>query len=397
MRPGYLRAFLNDPQTVKPGTTMPHLFAALPAEEKAATVEALVHFLATTGEVSEREAEPKAISSGKKLYHEIGCVACHGRRDQPAPRLAASLPLGDLGRKYTLPSLATFLQDPLKVRPTRPDAALEPGQERGDRAGQLPARSSCGDTGPAADEGRFPLDRTLAEKGRALFERVGCASCHQLRADEQAIASTLIAPRWSALAAGRDGCIALAHAASGLMYRLDDRQRDALIAALKAVAGGKLPAPTPRDVVVRTMTALNCYACHVRDGRGGVEEPRQAFFKTTQQEMGDEGRIPPEPRRRRCQARADYMGGTSTGRQGPSLHAHADAPLRRGEPGPADRGLRSARPAGTRRGPDVRRVAPPRQVGRADSSPAARRWGASSATSSRGSSRRGSRRWTWPS
>ena len=117
MRPGYIRAFLNDPQAVKPGTTMPHLLAALPAEEKAATVEALVHFLATTGRVSDAEPEPKAVASGNKLYHEIGCVACHGRRDRPAPRLAASLPLGDLARKYTVPSLAAFLQDPLKVRP----------------------------------------------------------------------------------------------------------------------------------------------------------------------------------------------------------------------------------------------------------------------------------------
>ena len=77
------------------------------------------------------------------------------------------------------------------------------------------------------------------------------------------------------------------------MYRLGDRQRDALIAAIKAVAAGPLPPPTPRAVVVRTMTALNCYACHIRDGRGGVEEARQEFFKTTQHEMGDEGRIPP--------------------------------------------------------------------------------------------------------
>src|SRR4051794_7899431 len=89
VRPSYLRAFLSDPHAVKPGTTMPHLFASLPAAEKAAAVEALVHFLATTGSPVEKAAASRAIPNGKKLYHQIGCVACHGRRDAPAPRLSA--------------------------------------------------------------------------------------------------------------------------------------------------------------------------------------------------------------------------------------------------------------------------------------------------------------------
>src|SRR4051812_29755728 len=80
VRPSYLRAFLTDPHAVKPGTTMPHLLAAMPAGEKGATVEALVHFLASTGSLTEEAARSKAIPNGKKLYHQIGCVACHGRR-----------------------------------------------------------------------------------------------------------------------------------------------------------------------------------------------------------------------------------------------------------------------------------------------------------------------------
>jgi hypothetical protein len=41
------------------------------------------------------------------------------------------------------------------------------------------------------------------------------------------------------------------------------------------------------------LLAFNCYACHERDGVGGVEEVWNPFFTTTQPEMGDEGRIPP--------------------------------------------------------------------------------------------------------
>ena len=118
VRPEYLRAFLDDPHAVKPGTTMPDLLGALPAGEKAETVEALVHFLASTGRIAEIAVDARAIANGKKLYHEIGCVACHGRRSPDAPSLASSMPLGDLASKYTVSSLTAFLRDPLKVRPS---------------------------------------------------------------------------------------------------------------------------------------------------------------------------------------------------------------------------------------------------------------------------------------
>src|SRR5262249_44644771 len=47
VRVSYLKAFLADPQAVKPGTAMPNVFAVDP--DRAAKVEALVQFLASTG------------------------------------------------------------------------------------------------------------------------------------------------------------------------------------------------------------------------------------------------------------------------------------------------------------------------------------------------------------
>ena len=67
------------------------------------------------------------------------------------------------------------------------------------------------------------------------------------------------------------------------VYPVEQRvvERNALdpaeLAALRVKAGG--PAPNPaRAAVARTMTAFNCYACHVRDKVGGVEEALNAFF-----------------------------------------------------------------------------------------------------------------------
>jgi mono/diheme cytochrome c family protein len=457
VRPSYLRAFLSDPHAVKPGTTMPHLLGTTPAEEKSATVDALVHFLASYGRIAEKGVDPRAIPNGKKLYHEIGCVACHGRRDPSGSSLAASMPLGDLASKYTIPSLTAFLQDPLKVRPSGRMPALNlvkkeanelacylledlKGQSRPNleysyyegewqslpdfdsltpkatgeacgfdvsvakRPGRMALRfegffhnkaageytfhltsddgsklfidgalvvdndglhapetrtgkvelikgshkfvvgvfnatneteldveyegrglerqsaltaitrtrdmpeAETDDAATATAGGEnFRVNHDLAEKGRAEFARLGCASCHQLRAGIATIASTLTAPPLSGLPARPDGCLAPEHASGGRMYDLGARQRDALIAAIRALREGTLPASTPRTVVARTMTAFNCYACHVRDGRGGVEEARQASFKTTQPEMGDEGRIPPSLDGVGAKLQVDYL------------------------------------------------------------------------------------------
>jgi hypothetical protein len=52
---------------------------------------------------------------------------------------------------------------------------------------------------------------------------------------------------------------------------------------------------TPEQQITRTMTALNCYACHFRDRRGAIEGLRRDYF-TSSQDLGDEGRIPPSLR-----------------------------------------------------------------------------------------------------
>jgi mono/diheme cytochrome c family protein len=119
VRPGHLRKFLRDPQGVKPGTTMPNLFAEDPEREQ--KVEALVHFLACSGTPRQERPDLKTINSGRDLYGKVGCVACHGTRDaagNPYKLLPTSVPLGDLKTKYTIATLIGFLDAPHVVRPS---------------------------------------------------------------------------------------------------------------------------------------------------------------------------------------------------------------------------------------------------------------------------------------
>jgi mono/diheme cytochrome c family protein len=119
VRIDYLRKFIANPQAVKPGSTMPTLFAGRSADQTEQQVEALVHFLAASGTVTEEKIDPRAVGRGDSLFHRVGCVACHTPRKGDQNSLPPhSVPLGDLAVKYTIPSLTQFLQNPHQVRPS---------------------------------------------------------------------------------------------------------------------------------------------------------------------------------------------------------------------------------------------------------------------------------------
>jgi cytochrome c553 len=121
LRKSYFRKLLADPAAVKPGTTMPHLLATIPEAQRKQKIEELAHFLASLGSLAPVRPQPNRVSAGRELYHRVGCVACHGSRDEvgAAARVEpTSVPLGDLKAKYTLAGLIAFLQEPHRLRPS---------------------------------------------------------------------------------------------------------------------------------------------------------------------------------------------------------------------------------------------------------------------------------------
>jgi mono/diheme cytochrome c family protein len=434
VKPQYLLKFLNDPQAIKPGTTMPSVLAGISEAERAPIVEALVHFLATTGKVAHTSPMRQHVNRGDILYHSIGCVACHDpRKDPMQPGLPTSIPIGTPSRKYTLPGLTQFLENPLAVRPggrmphlnlspadardiasyllndldiasglqyayyegswdKLPDfSKLEPkevgdatnfdvsvarrkeqfalrfdgtirldkdgeyrfliGSDDGSRllidekeivkvdgvhpfqqarkavkmtAGlhtvvveyfeqggeeslqvdfegpgttQMPLATII--TAPATQKGtaappeEFVVDPSKAAKGREYFASFGCASCHELKQEGQAIASKMSAP-FLGMLRGKGGCLQGTRSIpdSTPRYDLSARQIQALSSAL---ASAKAPAQelAPESFIARTLVRFNCIACHNRGELGGVEGARNPHFLSDMPEMGDEGRLPP--------------------------------------------------------------------------------------------------------
>jgi len=130
----------------------------------------------------------------------------------------------------------------------------------------------------------------LVAEGRRLFISLGCANCHELKEKGQLLKSTRNAPPLAALQ-GSAGCLSATAPPAGVpQYDLTSGQRKNLELALVQ----DWPAsPDPEVVIGRTLTAMNCYACHERHGIGGPETARNELFQSTQPEMGDEGRLPP--------------------------------------------------------------------------------------------------------
>ena len=159
----------------------------------------------------------------------------------------------------------------------------------------------------------FTVDPALVAEGRAMFSSVGCANCHRLGDAEGGVSPVAAAAPTKPLAdltALDAGCLAARPPASAVTYELDASQRASLTAAILWLRSpAAIDAPAHEQAITRSLTVSNCYACHDRDGNGGVlpavarqdddgepvlvDAARDALFAATQAELGDEGRRPP--------------------------------------------------------------------------------------------------------
>jgi len=326
LKSDWLAWFLAFPQVAKPGTTMPDVLARLDDEEKKHAVDALVAFLSAQHapffEVKASGANPVPHEfwrkgnpdRGAKLYHQVGCIACHEpvkdyldgtgnasgldkllEQLEPeeiaelglasAARSVRSVPHGNLSAKYTLQSLTFFLLKPDASRPSgrMPSLKLQPVEAADISAYLLREASSVVRKSSASEVLRLQLQ----EEGRRLFEELSCASCHTLRGAEPARQAKPLAKLKLDLT---KSCFGSAH--KGLPhFDLDKTQIESIRAALSESENSQDDANTQVEF---QMLQLNCYACHARDERGGVGRKRQAYFETFGQvDLGDEGRIPP--------------------------------------------------------------------------------------------------------
>lgn len=280
IRPDYLERFIADPAHVKPGTTMPQVMGRLDSANRERTAHAIAQFLRSLTKTFPEAgaAEEDSIRRGEQLFHTVGCVACHAPRDAKATEkpLPHAVPLGRLQDKYTHKSLAAFLENPLAVRAggRMPNMQLSPWE-----AIDLAAFLLQG----APPLATIPVDGSLVAEGRTAFTQLGCANCHHL----EGISSEQTAMPLAGLnMAG--GCLA-DDPGGAPDFGLSEAQRGAIRAAL---AAAPVP-PSPADHIRRVLITFNCIACHARGDLGGIEADRSAYFHSDNENLGEQGRIPP--------------------------------------------------------------------------------------------------------
>lgn len=284
----WVAAFLNEPQSGREGSPMPQMMHGLSAEES----EAVVSFLGSLGKGIKFTADRHANAErGSALYHEKGCVACHAPTSDFHPphgdgKVVASplaIPHPDLNKKTSLEALALFLSAPSKYRPDgrMPHFVLD-RQEAVDIASHL-MDFQASDPREAAPVKKWPpADAEKIAIGKEVVTRLNCASCHTIPG--------ITAP--AAVALSGDSAKAMSHCLSDVPiaglphYRLNDGQRASLAAFLK----GDRPVGDAEGKL--TLAAMNCYACHDRDGTGGPTLETNPFF-VGDEGLGDSGRLAP--------------------------------------------------------------------------------------------------------
>ena len=272
--------FLKDPNAGREGSTMPHMMHGLAPPE----IDAITAYLGTLGKgLNFKKSRHANAERGSALYHEKGCVACHAPQAKLESKLAVALP--NLNEKTNLVALEHFLSNPSKYRldGRMPHLPLDK-QEAIDIAAHLLDYQSS-DPRQAPDLKAWPkAERNMVEQGRALVTKMNCASCHDLPGIQKEKPHLLSLT--SSLNQG--ACISIQPTKSHPHYQLSEKQRASLIAYLTI----QKPKDQNHQKGHLTFAAMNCYACHSRNGIGGPTPESNAFF-IGDKSLGDSGRIPP--------------------------------------------------------------------------------------------------------
>jgi len=291
----WMQRWIADPRTMHPSADMPALLLDAPAQDLEAVAGYLGSLRGEGIEPGRASTEDAVLAQGRRLYHGLGCVACHGPLEAMAkvfqdPTLARDLPnevpsapFGDLRGKWFPAALADFLRDPVAVYP---DARM-PSMGLSDSEADLLASYLVSVWG-AAEATPLALDSEQLRRGMGLFESTGCGACHRMEEVGAPGATPLAELR------GQGGCLDSLDS-TGPNYGLSGEEVTALARGIRAaqLASG---APAPLDQARRSLQSLNCFACHAMDARGGPPESWKPYFQVGDErvDLGDEGRLPPD-------------------------------------------------------------------------------------------------------
>lgn len=260
----WLRAWLLNPQALRPGTTMPQLLdPADPASiQKSADLAAFVATFSTQRPpTAEAPIDDAAVLAGGAVFHRLGCIACHSLPSASDSEVGR-IPLRHVGKKYRDGALTEFLRDPQAYAPHRgmPNFRLNTEELR-------TLSSFLRKNATAALP--FPPSSELsgdATRGATLAASLNCGQCHPGLPTASSPAPSMeqiFRQDWSA-----KGCVAETSPAHSPRVVLTAEKRATLLQFGKVNPAQSLQSLRHDDTAeaaTRLFHSLNCNGCHTRD------------------------------------------------------------------------------------------------------------------------------------
>ncbi len=289
--PSYIEAFLKDPSKLKPGTTMPRVLTSQrlkksPGVTVDQAAKALTHYLRSlNNNPFERQVPNKAaVKKGRELFHSIGCVACHAPKDAAGKtiEIKGSVPQENLEAKFSVNSLAAFIENPLHSRPSgrMPSLSLSPN-EAFQIANYLLQNTKI------EKKGTFTPNAELVTLGQKLFDQLDCTSCHVTDSKKQSTKTIAKFPAAEDLNTLK-GCLGPQNG-NEPQYTLSANQRK----DLEAFLSQRDKSFKTEDQILASLASHNCLTCHSRGKVGGMPLKRTHYFTSLDENMGETGRLPP--------------------------------------------------------------------------------------------------------
>lgn len=252
----WLAEWVRDPHAARDSARMPAVLATAQRDEEA---KAIAEYLASlggdqTGAKLQFTDDDRA--RGEQLFQLLLCAGCHVPPNSTEV-VPGKISLATVNAKFTPESLRQFLQKPerhfLWIRMPNFRLTIE-------ECTRLAAYLT--DAAPVAGAvvEASPLVKELRDRGEMLVQSRGCLNCHQLKLENQYVASSLasIPPD-----ATNSGCLADAPEPDIVtpLFSFTDQERTALRAFI-TTDRESLGRHVRSEFAERQMRLLNCNACH---------------------------------------------------------------------------------------------------------------------------------------